>query len=418
INSLCSDIQDEIDNTLKSLESCFSLILPRPEEFGEVDCSHDSSDSGMRLFGILKSNQKLGLEFDPGLKIEIKEDEDNSDILQNTTDLYTVIVNKFLPKTKAWIQLITKAEGRALTQKERLGMAVAKFNRLEIKRNTKKKTENTDENGDDEVSTDSELEEVAQPEPPQPLRGYREEFNLFTEKPVKKTIVKRRQNETEDLSRPSTSSASDTILSRKEELLKIAPKLPFDIDLYHWEDENLKAPTVVPVSCEGHRFWSAAADELNGIELELPGGTASLRSRVIEFTGCFTPVTRACSAPLPTGKLCPRRDRIKCPFHGIIVPRDEMGNIIDIKDQKIVAKSKPKKPVVPDWQDPQLLAELKATTGVDLKMPEKGERRKKKKFPGLTDIKKTHETPVSRLSKKIFRKYVAFYAYLFDTEFH
>ena len=30
---------------------------------------------------------------------------------------------------------------------------------------------------------------------------------------------------------------------RKVKLLSIAPKLPFDVDLYHWEDENLEAPT-------------------------------------------------------------------------------------------------------------------------------------------------------------------------------
>lgn len=33
---------------------------------------------------------------------------------------------------------------------------------------------------------------------------------------------------------------------RKKELLKIAPKRPFDIDLYHWEDEKLPTPTILP----------------------------------------------------------------------------------------------------------------------------------------------------------------------------
>ena len=67
--------------------------------------------------------------------------------------------------------------------------------------------------------------------------------------------------------------------------------------------------------------------------------------RIITFAGQFEPVDRACRAPLPSGKLCPRRDREKvgreqgeggpmcdcatftrqCPFHGAIVPRDEHG---------------------------------------------------------------------------------------------
>jgi hypothetical protein len=36
-------------------------------------------------------------------------------------------------------------------------------------------------------------------------------------------------------------------------------------------------------------------------------------------------------------------------------------------------------------------------------MPEKG-RRKKKKYPGLTDIKALADTPTRRLSKKVFSK--------------
>ena len=40
---------------------------------------------------------------------------------------------------------------------------------------------------------------------------------------------------------PSSSTSND----RKSKLLKIAPKLPFDIDLYHWEDQSLSVPTLI-----------------------------------------------------------------------------------------------------------------------------------------------------------------------------
>lgn len=43
----------------------------------------------------------------------------------------------------------------------------------------------------------------------------------------------------------------------------------------------------------------------------LPGGSANLRTRVIEFTGKFERVDRQCKAPLPSGRLCPREDRFK-----------------------------------------------------------------------------------------------------------
>jgi len=47
---------------------------------------------------------------------------------------------------------------------------------------------------------------------------------------------------------PSTSkdnSLSQSEESRKAKLLAVAPKLPFDIDLYHWEDDRIEAPTMV-----------------------------------------------------------------------------------------------------------------------------------------------------------------------------
>jgi hypothetical protein len=47
---------------------------------------------------------------------------------------------------------------------------------------------------------------------------------------------------------PSTSkdnSVSISEESRKAKLLAVAPKLPFDIDLYHWEDDKIQAPTMV-----------------------------------------------------------------------------------------------------------------------------------------------------------------------------
>ena len=38
-----------------------------------------------------------------------------------------------------------------------------------------------------------------------------------------------------------------------------------------------------------------------------------------------------CRAPLKNGHLCPRKDMIRCPFHGIIIPRDEHGVPIEHK---------------------------------------------------------------------------------------
>lgn len=45
--------------------------------------------------------------------------------------------------------------------------------------------------------------------------------------------------------KPSCSKHTSNEDARKAKLLSIAPKLPFDIDLYHWEDEKVEAPTLL-----------------------------------------------------------------------------------------------------------------------------------------------------------------------------
>ena len=108
-----------------------------------------------------------------------------------------------------------------------------------------------------------------------------------------------------------------------------------------------------------------------------------------------------CRALLPSGKLCPRRDRIKCPFHGIIIARHSNGVPIDEEDRQREETMKANAP--PDWQNPLLLKELKASIGIDLTV---NKRKRKKKYPELQDIKQTENNPRKRLERKVFKKSV------------
>ena len=49
----------------------------------------------------------------------------------------------------------------------------------------------------------------------------------------------------------------------------------------------------------------------------------------------------------------------QCPFHGIIVPRDETGKCINPEDEKKLAEKERQE--TPDWQDPQLLKEIQVS---------------------------------------------------------
>ena len=130
-----------------------------------------------------------------------------------------------------------------------------------------------------------------------------------------------------------------------------------------------------------------------------PARIAAILTQPVELSEDFKPVKWSCRTPLPSGRLCPRSDRRKCPLHGPIVARDKLGNP---KDPSSVQKPKD---IVPEWQEPSLLAEIKAATGVDLTMPKKGKRGKTVKYPNLTDIKALKNTVRARLEKKVFKKY-------------
>lgn len=111
-----------------------------------------------------------------------------------------------------------------------------------------------------------------------------------------------------------------------------------------------------------------------------------------------------CNARLESGRLCPRRDKIKCPFHGRIIPRDHNGVPIDeaerIDEERRLRKRKPN---VPDWQDPDLLRDIRNATGIDLTMPCKGKKSKKGLESKLLNKKICDLSPQQRLQRKLKR---------------
>lgn len=107
---------------------------------------------------------------------------------------------------------------------------------------------------------------------------------------------------------------------------------------------------------------------------------------------------RMCRAPLSTGRLCPRMDAVKCPFHGKIVDRDALG--VPVKEEDRLREEKEKEGQVPEWQDPVFLRDLQAATGVDLTL---SRNRKRKGALSLSDARKV-KTTRDRLMEKIFAK--------------
>lgn len=215
----------------------------------------------------------------------------------------------------------------------------------------------------------------------------------------------------------SASVSSDTTETvadeRKKKLLERAPVVPFDMDLYFWSDPTANVHKMVKTYVDNN--W--ASKEHEG---EYVIGDKEVRpTRMVTFAGNFEPVKWSCRAPLPSGKLCPRRDRVKCPFHGNIIPRDETGTPVSVSgvESDTAGTSSGSTPSTSqeqirdssetDWKEVGL--EIEAATGLDLGCKSKrkwksNSKARDKKASGLTDLKKHKNTAKTRLEKVVLNK--------------
>ncbi|XP_071368769.1 UV-stimulated scaffold protein A-like, partial [Centroberyx affinis] len=198
-------------------------------------------------------------------------------------------------------------------------------------------------------------------------------------------------------------SAPGTSASSSDQKDVEVPVVPFGLDLYYWGEDQPSAGKIIK-SASQHQFWVPCEVEE---EVENEEMSAESKSRYISFPGTFTPVSHHCGAPLGNGKLCQRQDRVKCPFHGLIIPRDQGGRPTRQEDRLREEKEERKRrEEQPDWRDAELMREIEAATGEDLgsdRLRGKG-KGKKKKYPNLSDLKQSADTSRSRLQKRVFNK--------------
>ncbi|KAM4708749.1 UV-stimulated scaffold protein A [Discoglossus pictus] len=419
-----------------------------PKQLAEnaKDSDSDESDddfepveeSFLRDHGLGSRKYNLSLEISTDLKVN--ENDNNTDIVNNLMDAHKLVKNKYWPAVQSWIQVFTKAGVNdnglkcAIDLKKQLEAAMKKHKEMNIECKTRERTEVSDSDDDDdfvevpekegyephipdhlrkeyglEPSTSSvpvkkaEVKKAAVPLPkPRPKTNYDEldpTCAAATLKVMKDKLLKSKPSTSSDSGEPSSKS-----MKRDEELSK-APVIPFGLDLHYWGKEQPTAGKILKFSSQ-HRFWAPneTEEEVENKEVE-----AMLKTRYISFPGKFEPVQHKCRVPLPNGSLCERQDRIKCPFHGKIIPRDVLGVPINPEDRTRELKEKfDKEAEEQDWRDPELMREIEQATGVDLgssKYTGKGKRAKKKgkkKYPNLTDLKQKANTSRSRLGKKVF----------------
>ncbi|XP_066429107.1 UV-stimulated scaffold protein A isoform X2 [Eleutherodactylus coqui] len=435
-------------------QPCCSKDLPQgaapstgldPKGEGKVESSlkepSDESDddfapveeSFIREHGLGSRNYTLNIEISTDTKINANED--NRDILNSLIDACKLAKNKYWPAVQSWIQIFTKAGISddslrfAIDLKKKLEGVVKKQEEMNIESKTRNTKAAADSDEDDDCFEEVPEKEGYEPHIPDHLRS---EYGLdAAPKPTPPARTKRtrsrwrKRKRNDDESDPTCAAATLKAMrdklsaitpsasssgehrserAKREEELSRAPVVPFGIDLHYWGKDQPTAGKILKFSSQ-HRFWAPndIEEEVENKEVE-----AMLKTRYITFPGKFEPVTHKCKAPMANGSLCERQDRIKCPFHGKIIPRDELGVPVNPEDREREAKEKFERQArEQDWRDPELMREIEQATGEDLgssRCPKKGQKKKgkKKKYPNLTDLKQNANTSRSRLEKKVF----------------
>lgn len=398
---------------------------------------HSDPEDFLRSHGLGSHKYTLDVEL-PSDGLKVQENEDNLAVLHAARDALKLIQNKFLPAVCSWVQRFTRAGiysghlKQAIDLKMELELALKKYEELNIEpgRGQRSRTEALeDSEEEDQDFVEVPEKEGYEPRIPDHLRA---EYGLEPKAPLK-TLEKRaavrsvqertrrrREEEASDptsaaaqmlrlqdcLSSPSSSSTRGPLgpeEAQKQAERARAPMVPFGVDLCYWGQEQLTAGKILKSDSQ-HRFWKP-----HEVEEEVDSAHVSemLHSRHITFSGKFEPVQHKCRALRPNGRLCERQDRLKCPFHGKIIPRDDKGQPLNPEDRAREQRQQlQQQRAHPDWQDPEFMKDVEAATGVDLgssKYSKKG-KGKKKKHPNLTDLRERANTARARLEKKVFAK--------------
>ncbi|XP_047423130.1 UV-stimulated scaffold protein A isoform X1 [Sciurus carolinensis] len=412
----------------------------RPPQAATEDTAEDEQsdwEQFVRSHGLGSHKYSLDVELPlDGLKVQ--ENEDNLAVLHAARDALKLIRNKFLPTVCSWVQRLTRAgthDGhlkRAIDLKTELECTLRKYEELDIEPEGGRRSKTEDgEDEDDEDFVEVPEKEGYEPHIPGHLRA---EYGLEPKAPLQtvekdaaaqdlQARMRMRTRRDEEASDPTSAAAqlwrlqdhlppvlpsSVGAATGPEEAQKLAaeraraPIVPFGVDLCYWGQEQPATGWILKSDSQ-HRFWRPSEVEE---EVESADVSAMLRSRRIAFAGKFEPVQHRCRALRPDGRLCERQDRLKCPFHGRIIPRDDEGRPLDPEDRAREQQQPPQKQAHPDWQDPEFMKDVEAATGADLgssRYSRKG-RGTKKKHPKLTDLRERANTSRARLRKKVFAK--------------
>ncbi|XP_014388949.1 PREDICTED: UV-stimulated scaffold protein A, partial [Myotis brandtii] len=345
-------------------QPCCSKSLPacvrRPAATGASSEDSDQEDF-VRSHGLGSHKYTLDVELSSG-SLRVQEDEDNCAVIQSARDALKLIQNKFLPAVRTWVQLFTRAGTRgqhleaAIDLKAELETALRRSQELDIEPEGPRTRETAALGDEDEDEDDGDFVEVPEKE------GYEAcvPEHLWPEDGSEKDL------------------AAQGLLARKRRRT----------------DEEASDPT--SAAAQLHRACSVGPGSGIRRPFTLFRDGSSRRLPSFEGEGGWREAEGDNHCALP-----------QCPFHGKIIPRDDTGRPLHPEDRAREQRQQLQRQAGrSDWQDPEFMRDVEVATGVDLGSSRAGRRGKgkKRRHPGLTDLKQQADTARTRIAKKVFAK--------------
>ncbi|CAL1268069.1 unnamed protein product [Larinioides sclopetarius] len=314
IQSEMIEISDEISNILMQMENCFRLLVPHPTEdlfssddfescdnlksMEESDSEPDisvqeddpSTSNSLRQHGIYDMKNSITIEVKDRSGVAVKANEDTLPVIDNLHDLHKQMSSRYYPLVTNWLKTLTKGSNctdtlkKAIDLKNLMESALQKYRELNIKPESSKCDD--DEEDDDFVEVKDkdgyEIEPVKAP----PVRNISEPSCSRELSSIEKAYMWKLKHSEDEVNDPTSAASTlskrmahskmeitmscetidyiseitDEKHSHKSKLLEKAPVLPYDIDLYHWEEEKPIVPERIKFDSL-HKFWETKDED-------------------------------------------------------------------------------------------------------------------------------------------------------------
>ncbi|KAJ3692324.1 hypothetical protein LUZ60_012674 [Juncus effusus] len=305
-------IKGEINSTVDEIKECLEILSRKNDEF-EFNPFTNGEDEEMER---IESLEMRKIRIDSMKESEtVRETLENKALFDTLRELHKLLVTKHLISIQDWISVLIRVE---LSDNRFRDTALKEL--IDLRNNIHSIKNKLVQFGVDFDKGKRRIEDLEEEDFWE--EGQIEKF------PPNSTETKSKAEKTSKIPKKSNSNNNDTqnpnLDPERSKLLSEAPVINWGPFLSNWDSES-KAD-ILP--------------NQKGLEIEAHWGRVDHdriipREKIAEIKLHRTiyeeePIEiKSCLAPLRNGSLCQRRDLRICPFHGLIVPRDEKGNLVN-----------------------------------------------------------------------------------------